>query len=615
MKKFLLFALLITFGLSTFAQSRAVLPKSKRDVAKKMRAKPIKDIGASTSVYAPGTKSANLFTEEQIGMTIYDLQTNSSTENRVYMFDDGTIGATWNMGFSPSAYSMRGTGYNYFDGNEWGEEPVERIENTKTGWPSYFPYGENGEMFVTHHMTEGLLYGWREEKGTGEWDADNIQAGPPSAVDISWPRGTSTGINNDVIHFISVTYVAYNGQDNALLYSRSQDGGTTWDIENHFFEELGPTYYTNIGGDVYEFAEPKDGKLAFLVGDAWTDLVLMKSEDDGDNWTKTVVWENPYPLNTGGNTDTFYCVDGSHDLAFDNSGKIHIVFGINRAYDDGAGPYWFPGVDGVGYWNEDMPTFSNNVDALNPYGEAGTELVEDYNLIAWSQDLDGNGELDLLDDWGTYYLGLSSMVQLIIDDQDQLFLLYSSVTEGFDNGSQNYRHVWTRTSPDGGTSWGTFYDLNGELIYIFDECVYPSVAKHSDDNIYYTYQSDTEPGLSVQGDEDPAGDNFIRFVSVFKPDIINSVKETKVVRNENVSQNYPNPFSGTSTVYVMLDEPATLSFEVTNLMGQIVYTTAERRYSSGKVEFTIDGSELTSGVYFYTVNSGDSKVTRKMVIE
>ncbi|MEZ5197137.1 MAG: hypothetical protein R2764_12240 [Bacteroidales bacterium] len=151
----------------------------------------------------------------------------------------------------------------------------------------------------------------------------------------------------------------------------------------------------------------------------------MKSEDDGDNWTKTVVWENPYPLNAGGNTDTFYCVDGSHDLAFDNSGKIHIVFGINRAYDDGAGPYWFPGVDGVGYWNEDMPAFSNNVDALNPYGEAGTELVEDYNLIAWSQDLNNNGELDLLDDWGTYYLGLSSMVQLIVDDQDQLFLAFT----------------------------------------------------------------------------------------------------------------------------------------------------------------------------------------------
>ncbi|MEZ5197138.1 MAG: hypothetical protein R2764_12245 [Bacteroidales bacterium] len=62
------------------------------------------------------------------------------------------------------------------------------------------------------------------------------------------------------------------GQENALLYSRSQDGGATVDIENHFFEELGPTYYTNIGGDVYEFAEPKDGKLAFLVGDSWTDL-------------------------------------------------------------------------------------------------------------------------------------------------------------------------------------------------------------------------------------------------------------------------------------------------------------------------------------------------------
>ncbi|MEZ5197136.1 MAG: T9SS type A sorting domain-containing protein [Bacteroidales bacterium] len=193
--------------------------------------------------------------------------------------------------------------------------------------------------------------------------------------------------------------------------------------------------------------------------------------------------------------------------------------------------------------------------------------------------------------------------------------LLLSVTEGYDNGSQNYRHVWIRTSPDAGTSWGTFYDMTGDLIYIFDECIVPSVSPTSDDYIYFTYQADTEPGLHIQGDEDPAGDNYTRVMSVYKPDIINSINQTKIVRNENVSQNYPNPFSGASTVFVMLDEPATLSFEVTNLMGQVVHRIAEKPYSTGKVEFTIDGSELTSGVYFYTVNSGDSKVTRKMIVE
>ncbi len=198
---------------------------------------------------------------------------------------------------------------------------------------------------------------------------------------------------------------------------------------------------------------------------------------------------------------------------------------------------------------------------------------------------------------------------------NQVFVVYSSVTETYDNGTQSYRHIWTRNSPDGGTSWGSFYDLNGDLIYIFDECVYPSLAANSDENIYLIYQADTEPGIAVRGDEDPYGDNFTRVMDVFKEDIIDGIGENQAIRNDNVSQNYPNPFTETSTVYVLLDEPATLSLEVHNLMGQLIYTVPEKPYNTGKTEFVIDGSELTSGVYFYSVKSGETSITKKMVIE
>lgn len=613
MKRGLLFILALSFGMYTYAQHRAMVSKTNRNVAVKI-AQPIKDVGNAQGVYAPGTKSVSLLEDDEIGGTWYDLQTNASTQNRLYLYDDGFMGATWNMGFDAPGFGDRGTGYNSFDGDNWGPAPEERIENTKTGWPSYTAYGENGELFVTHHMTAGLLYGIREEKGTGSW-VTAIQAGPTGAVDISWPRGITTGATNNMIHFLSVTYVTYNGQANALLYSRSSDGGENWEIENYSFENLGPDYYTNIGGDVYEFAEPKDGNLAFLVGESWMDLVLMKSEDDGDTWSETVIWECPYPLYTTGVTDTFYCADGAHHLAYDNAGKIHVVFGINRANADDGGKYWFPGVGGIGYWNEDMPTFSDDLNALSPYGDQGTELIEDYNLIGWTQDINGNDTIDVVDEWGTYYLGFSSMPQLIIDDMNQFFLVFSSVTEGYDNDVQNYRHLWCRTSPNG-EWWGEFTHLNEDLIYIFAECVYPAVAANSDDNIYFTYQSDDEPGLHVQGDEDPAGDNFTQFMTVLKADVISGIqKNNEVIKNDNVSQNYPNPFSGTSKVYVMLENPAMLSLEVHNLMGQLVYSTPEMKYNSGKVEFAIDGSRMESGIYFYSIISGESSVSKKMIIE
>ena len=73
---------------------------------------------------------------ELIATTYYDQQTNASTQNRIYYFDDGTIGATLTWGMEPSSYPDRGTGYNYFDGTSWLAFPTERIESMRTGWPS-----------------------------------------------------------------------------------------------------------------------------------------------------------------------------------------------------------------------------------------------------------------------------------------------------------------------------------------------------------------------------------------------------------------------------------------------------------------------------------------------
>jgi hypothetical protein len=467
MKRCLLFILALSFGLFTYAQQRAIPSKAHRNVTVK-KAKPIKDVGNAQGIYVPGSKSVSMLTEDQIGTTWYDLQSNASSQNRIYLYDDGTMGAVWTMGFTPPAFNERGTGYNYFDGSSWGPEPTVIIEPYKTGWPSYMPYGENGELFVCHHMTLGLAYGICEDKGTGDWTMA-IQAGPPTAADISWPRGITTGPTNNIIHFISVTYGPeagnYNGQYQAFLYSRSFNGGQTWEPENHLFEEFGPDHYASIGGDNYEFAEPKDGKLAFLVGESWMDLVLMKSEDDGDTWTKTVIWECPYPLFDPDNppyvTPGFYCADGTHHLAFDQDGKVHVVFSINWAQyslTPEPGYYWRPGADGVGYWNEDRPTFSADTMALNPTGEGYTELVEDYSLIGWAQDLNDNDTIDLTpDDLAYFGVGMSGMPQILIDDMNRIFVVYSSITEGYISGlpdEQTCRHLWCRTSPNG-EWWGT----------------------------------------------------------------------------------------------------------------------------------------------------------------
>ncbi|HRX97550.1 MAG TPA: carboxypeptidase regulatory-like domain-containing protein, partial [Bacteroidales bacterium] len=466
--------------------------------------------------------------DEQIGLTYYDLQSNASMPNRIYRYPDGTIGATFTYGEDYMAFPDRGTGYNYFDGINWGPLPIDGIEPDRTGWPTYNPWGMEGEIIVSHYSgasEDGLIISSRPQKGTGNWGFQNFY-GPQSNAHYLWPRSVTGGNNHSDLHVIALTAPTYNGgsvyqgMDGALLYSRSSDGGQTWDYEHVLLDGLNSDDYIGFSGDTYEIIA-RDNQVAFLVGDEWTGLVLMKSDDNGANWEKTVIWDHPYPMIDPSNslTDTFYCVDGAHSLAFDNSGKVHVAFGIMRAKAEYAS-YIFPLVDGIGYWNEDMETFSSNLNALNPQGGPGSEMIQNYNLIGWMQDIDGNGSIEILDDFGTYYLGMSSMPQLVIDEYNNVFLFYSSLNEGYDNGIQNYRHIWARGSNDGGITWGNFIDINSDLVFIFSECVFPSCATLTDDNIHLIFMEDNEPGMAVRGDEDPYGINYIQYMSVPKSGFI-----------------------------------------------------------------------------------------------
>lgn len=82
-----------------------------------------------------------------------------------------------------------------------------------------------------------------------------------------------------------------------------------------------------------------------------------------------------------------------------------------------------------------------------------------------------------------------------------------------------------------------------------------------------------------------------------------------------VSQNYPNPFSGNSYVTVNLSEGTDLSLEVYSITGQRVLNQEYGYTAKGTITLTINGAELTPGVYFYTVNAGENKLTRKMIVE
>ena len=167
MKQSFTLILALIAGTALFSQERVMVSKELRNVSQVMKP-PVLEAPVNQQPGIPGSNYKFSTPEEEIiGDTRYDDQANASCQNRIYVYDDGTIGATWTRAVNDGSWDDRGTGYNYFDGTTWGTAPTEQIEDEKTGWPSYAPLGENGEIAVAHG-SNGLIMSTRDEKGTGE---------------------------------------------------------------------------------------------------------------------------------------------------------------------------------------------------------------------------------------------------------------------------------------------------------------------------------------------------------------------------------------------------------------------------------------------------------------
>ncbi len=119
--------------------------------------------------------------------------------------------------------------------------------------------------------------------------------------------------------------------------------------------------------------------------------------------------------------------------------------------------------------------------------------------------------------------------------------------------------------------------------------------------------------------EDPAEQVLFKYIQdfFFTPgDFLIGIDENNMVGIKiKVSQNFPNPANGTTKVTVTLKEAANLGFEITNLMGQKVFEIPTQKYGNGVQEITFDTSNFPGGIYFYTVISGETRISRKMVVE
>lgn len=102
---------------------------------------------------------------------------------------------------------------------------------------------------------------------------------------------------------------------------------------------------------------------------------------------------------------------------------------------------------------------------------------------------------------------------------------------------------------------------------------------------------------------------YVKSSTVDVEDTENLLPETIVL-----NQNYPNPFNPTTVISFALPKAMDVNIAVYNSLGQKVKELVNGNMSAGNHSVEMNGTDLTSGLYFYRISTPEFSKTMKMML-
>ena len=106
----------------------------------------------------------------------------------------------------------------------------------------------------------------------------------------------------------------------------------------------------------------------------------------------------------------------------------------------------------------------------------------------------------------------------------------------------------------------------------------------------------------------------------FRPDTVNYFTvginniSTEVPAEYRLEQNYPNPFNPSTKINFAVSKPGFVSLKVYDIIGKEVANLISDDLHSGVYSYEFNASNLSSGMYFYSLKSGSFTETKKMLL-
>jgi hypothetical protein len=112
------------------------------------------------------------------------------------------------------------------------------------------------------------------------------------------------------------------------------------------------------------------------------------------------------------------------------------------------------------------------------------------------------------------------------------------------------------------------------------------------------------------------GNNGIILRIKLGPDSIGSIDQAT---SYSLAQNYPNPFNSTTNIVYQIPDRGFITLKVYDILGRevAILVNEEKAVGSYEVQFnshSVEGRNLTSGIYFYRLKADEYSETKKMIL-
>jgi hypothetical protein len=98
-------------------------------------------------------------------------------------------------------------------------------------------------------------------------------------------------------------------------------------------------------------------------------------------------------------------------------------------------------------------------------------------------------------------------------------------------------------------------------------------------------------------------------------DTVTSVEDANPEINSfQLEQNYPNPFNSTTNIRYKISQAGRVELKVSDVLGREVKTLLDRYQEARSYDVIFQPKDLASGIYFYTLSSGNFTATKKLIL-